>query len=69
MQFVFGFLQLFAQLGQLPGEAQQPLALRLVGLGTFFFVRIGLFAFLEHVAQIGLAGLDPLTNMDRDGRA
>ena len=48
---------------QLLGETQQPLALGLVGLGALFFIRLGIFVFLEDVAQVGLTGLDPLADI------
>ncbi len=37
----------------------------LVGFGPTLFIGIGgLFAFLEDVAQVGLAGLDPFAQVD-----
>ena len=65
-QFLFQLFELGAQVLQLFGRVVQLLEQLLVGFGTTLLVGIGgLFAFLEDVAQVGLAGLDPVAEVDK----
>ena len=64
----FDSLDLGAQVGQLLGGDAQLLELTLVGFGSAFFVGIvgRLGGVLEHVAQVGFAGLDALADPDHE---
>ena len=65
-QFLFQLFELGAQVLQLVRGVVQLLEQLLVGFGPALLVGIGgLFAFLEDVAQVGLAGLDPVAQVDK----
>ena len=64
-QFLFQLFELGAQLLQLARGVVQLLDQLFVGFGAALLVGVGgLIALLEDVAQVGLAGLDPLAQVD-----
>ena len=64
-QLLFQFFELAAQILELLRGVVQLLNQLLVGLGPALFVGVGRFlAFLEDIAQIGLAGLDSVAQVD-----
>ena len=65
-QFRFQIFELGAQVLELFRGVVQLFEQLLVGLGTTFFIGIRrLFAFLEDIAQIGLASLDSVAKVDK----
>ena len=64
-QLLFQLFELGAQVLELFGRVVQLLEQLFVGFGPALLVGIGgLFALFENVAQVGLAGLDPVAEVD-----